>query len=124
MTNEALNSKEKEGAMGVSLFFKDNKDFLFAIWVFKNLGWSDRRIGKLLHTSNRTITSLVERAYAYGITFKLHSFAKDEKVRIRYVGDSNNLEYLNAFLHQNPCGGGHKKKPRIYNDNWEVENND
>ena len=97
-------------------FLCDDKDFLFAIWVFKTLGWSDRRIARLLHTSNRTITSLVSRASDYGSTFKLHSFAKDEKIRIRYVGHPNELEYLNAYLHQNLCGGGRRKKPIIYSE--------
>jgi len=61
-----------------------NKDFLFAIWVFKTLGWTDHRISKLLQTSPHTITKLLPRVYAYGSTFKMQSFAKGEGgVRIK-----------------------------------------
>lgn len=105
--------------MSDASFFCDNKDFLFAIWVFKTLGWSDRRIGRLLHTSNRTITSLKQRAYDYGGTFKLHTFAKGRRrFRIRYIGSTSKLEYLDAFLNQNICGGGMRKKPMRVKEYW------
>jgi len=101
-------------------FFRDNKDFLFAIWVFKQLGWSNRRIAKLLRTSEGSIRLMISRAYAYGSTFRLRSFAKGEGgVRIRYVRDDNKLEYLNAYLHENICGGGRRRKPVHYNKNYE-----
>jgi len=101
-------------------FFCDNKDFLFAIWVFKTLGWSNRRIAKLLSTSHPTINQLVSRAYAYGNTFKSSSFAKSGKGSVRYVGSSKDLEYINAKVNQNICGGGRRKPPRNYNSNWEI----
>jgi hypothetical protein len=108
--------------------YKDNKDFLFAIWVFKTLGWSNRRIAKLFtsvcRTNEITIRRLLPIAYAYGDTYKCRSFAKDERVRIRYIGHPNNLENLNAYLHQNPCGGGRRNKPINYNDNWEISKDD
>jgi len=63
---------------------------------------------------------MISRAYAYGSTFRLRSFAKSGKGSVRYVGSSKDLEYINAKVNQNICGGGRRKPPRNYNSNWEI----
>lgn len=110
--------------MSASFVLRDNEELLLFIWIGKVLGLSNRKIAKGLSQNEITIRRLLSRAYAYGDTFRCRSFAKDERIRIRYIGHPNNLENLNAYLHQNVCGGGRRKKPTNYNDNWEISKDD
>ena len=48
---------------------------------------------------------------------KLPIFAKGEKaVRIRYCGDSKNVEKINAVRNSGECGGGRRVRQRNIDD--------
>jgi hypothetical protein len=99
---------------------KAYKDTLLAIWVFKKLGWSFRRIARLnLPSSHHTVTDYYERACEMIESGDLPILAKSEKaLKIIPLGGSKDIEYLEGRIHQNPCGGGRRAKPHIYDNEW------
>jgi len=95
-----------------------NKDTLAAIWILAQLKWSSRRIARLkLPTSHHTITVYYQTAYEMAKAKKLPIFAKDERaIRIRYCGDTKNLEKIDSVRNSGLCGGGRRVKQRIDDD--------
>lgn len=100
---------------------KTTKDTLLAIWVLAKLGWSNRRIARLvLPSSHHTVTDYYSEACELIDAGELPISAKDEKkIRSRYVGTTKNLEDLAGYLEMNECGGGRRVKPHVYDsDDW------
>jgi len=97
-----------------------NKNQLLAIWVLKKLGWTHRRIARLkLPRSHHTISAYYERAWEMIESGELPILAKGERaLRFKPSGSSTNLEYLAGKIQHNPCGGGRKVAPHIYDDEF------
>lgn len=94
-----------------------------AIWVLAKLGWSNRRIARLvLPRSHHTITSCYEKACELIEAKKLPICAKDGKrLRISLVGKSSDIEYIDGKVNHGNCGGGKRVKPHIDDDDWRYE---
>ncbi|MEW6380474.1 MAG: hypothetical protein AB1611_12830 [bacterium] len=112
-------SAKRSDNTSVSASGVPNKDDAYlAIWVLKKLGWSARRIAKLnLPTSHHTITNYFSEAC---------ELIKEEKLPIMDTGKespklllSEDLEYLDAKVNQNPCGGGRRVMPHHYGSDWD-----
>lgn len=91
--------------------------------MLSKLGRSDRfiaRIGRKLPRSHHTITRWREMAYELLEEGKLPISAKDEKrLKISFMGSSQDIEYLQGKIEHNECGGGRRVKPHIYDsDDW------
>lgn len=99
------------------MIIRANKDTLGAIWVLAKLGWSSRRIARVkLPTSHHTITAYLAEAYELRETGDLPIYAMDEgAVRIRYCGDTRNIEDIEGMKNNSVCGGGRRVRPHIYN---------
>jgi len=100
-----------------------NEDTLLAVWVLAKLGWSNRRIARLiLPRSHHTISDYYAEACEKVENGELPISAKDEKaLRVRYCGDTKSLEYIKGKIDGNQCGGGRRVKPHTYSDEWTEE---
>lgn len=105
-----------------------NKDTLAAIWVLARLKWSSRRIARVrLPTSHHTISAYYERACELREAGDLPISAMDEerKIRLRYCGDSKEVEKIDAVRNSGVCGGGRRVRPHRYNNDFrDVDEND
>ncbi len=92
-----------------------------AIWVLAKLGWSSRRIARVkLPTSHHTVSAYLAEACELREAGDLPIYAMDERaVRLRYCGDSKDIENVDAVKNSGVCGGGKRIKPRTYNANFE-----
>lgn len=97
-----------------------NKNQLLAIWALKRLGWTSRRLARLeLPSSHHTISAYYERACELIESGELPILAKGERaLKITPFGSSADIEYLEGKINHNPCGGGRKVSPHIYNDEF------
>lgn len=95
-----------------------NKETLAAIWILARLKWSSRSIARVkLPTSHHTISVYYEEAYEMAKAGKLPIFAKGEKaVRLRYCGDSKDIEKIDAVINSGECGGGRRVRQHIDDD--------
>jgi hypothetical protein len=101
-----------------------NKDTLLAIWVLAKLGWSSRRIARLiLPTSHHTISDYYSEACELIDAGELPITAKDGKrLRITSVGKSSDVEYIEGKVNHGNCGGGRRAKPHIEDDeDWKYK---
>lgn len=98
-----------------------SKDELAVIWILSRLGWSLRRIARLkLPTSHHTISAYYEEGYEMAKAGKLPIFAKSEKaVRIRYCGDSKDIEKIDAVRNSGECGGGRRVRQHNIDDDYD-----
>ena len=72
-------------------------------------GWSFRRIGKLLNHSHNTVKTIYFKALELSELGELTESPKGKGgVDLRYVGNSHDLEYIDAQINHNVCGGGRK----------------
>ena len=100
-----------------------NKDQSLAIWVLAKLGWSFRRIARLnLPSSHHTVTAYYEKACEEIESGNLPILAKGGRaVKILNCGSSKDIEYIEGKIHHNPCGGGRRVKPHVYDDECKEE---
>lgn len=98
-----------------------NKDTLLVIWVLWKLGWSPRRIARvILPKSHHTVTVYLGRACELIEAGELHIAAKGERaVRLRYCGSTKDVEDIDGFINGNQCGGGRRVRPHHFNGDWE-----
>ena len=101
--------------------FKPTDKILVSIYALNKLGWNKLELSSLFGISERTVTTYITKGYDKLSTINLPDFAKSERPRIQYVGNTTDLDYINAKEHQRPTGGGTRKVPHKYNDNWEME---
>ena len=104
-----------------------SKDELAVIWILSRLGWSLRRIARLkLPSSHHTIASHFETAREMIESCELPISAMDggRKVRLRYCGDSRDIERIDAVRNSGLCGGGKKAKAHIYDSDFKDTSNE
>lgn len=108
------------------MFKRANKDQLFVVWALKRLHWSDRRIARVkLPTSHHTITAYYEKACEMIELGELPIDAMDERtVRLRYCGDSRDVEKIDAVRNSGKCGGGRRVKAHIYDSDFKDANDE
>lgn len=99
---------------------KTNKDTLLAIWVLAKLGWSNRRIARLvLPSSHHTITDYYSEACELIDNRKLPISTKGERsIWLKYVGGTKDLEDREGFISGNQCGGGRRISMHQCNGDW------
>jgi hypothetical protein len=102
---------------------KTNKDTLLAIWVLAKLGWSNRRIARLvLPSSHHTITDYYSEACELMEAGELPISTKGERsIWHKYVGGTKDIEGIEGAIRGNQCGGGRRAKPHTYSDEWMEE---
>jgi len=102
---------------------RNEKDTLLAIWVLAKLGWSSRRIARLiLPSSHHTISDYYSEACELIDTGKLPISTKGERsIWHKYVGSSKDLEDREGSISGNQCGGGRRVKPHTHSDEWVEE---
>ena len=92
-------------------------DDLAVVWMLKTLRWSDRRIARFFSRHHTTIAHWYRAACALPETDRLAIFAGGEgALRLVTVGDSRDVERINASLHQRPCGGGQAIRKHLDDD--------
>jgi len=97
---------------------KREQDTLAVVWILAKLGWSNRRIARLvLPSSHHTVNTYYEAACELAKDKKLPIFAKDgRRLRISSVGKSSDVEYIDGKVNHGNCGGGKRVKPHIDDD--------
>ncbi len=98
-----------------------SKDELAVIWILGGLGWTSRRIARLkLPTSHHTVSDYFAEACELKEAGDLPITAMDERaIRLRYCGNSNAIENVDAVRNSGVCGGGRKIHSHIYDANFE-----
>jgi len=109
------NDKKKisQKKQGKAVFKGSNKsDEYLAVWVLMKLRWSPYRIAKLqLPSSHHTIENYYAEACELIESGEIQVMpCKKSDVDFVPIGNSTDVEYTNALIHQNPCGGGRRVK--------------
>ena len=97
---------------------RNRDDALMVVYILKErLGWSFRRIAAMgIGHSATTISTWYSTSKARVSDGSLDIIAKGaRRVRLVSLGTSEDVAWINAKVHQNPCGGGRQ----VSTCNWE-----
>lgn len=114
--NKRISRIKKQGKTASS-----RNDQYLAVWILINLKWSARRIANLkLPSSHHTIENYFSKACDLIESGELDIIpCRKRDVEFIPIGTTTDVEYTNALIHQNPCGGGKRAKKHIYSSNYE-----
>lgn len=116
--NNKFSRKKKIGKTAPKTVSKH--DQYLAVWILQKLKWSPYRIAKLkLPSSHHTIEKYFAEACELIESGELQLMpCRKGDVDFVPIGNATDVEYTNALIHQNPCGGGKKVKKHHYGSDW------
>jgi len=117
MNTERRKNRISQKKHGKAVFKgSDKSDQYFAVWALMKLGWSPYRIAKLqLPNSHHTVENYFDEACELIESGELQVLpCKKSDVDFVPIGNATDVEYTNALIHQNPCGGGRQVKNHHY----------
>ena len=89
-------------------------DDLLVVWILRTIGWSRRRIAKVLGHHHSSVSAWYQEAKNRIDGSSLAILPKDESApSLLGVGSSSQLEILNGFVRQGTCGGGRQIKNHL-----------
>jgi len=88
---------------------KDRDKMVVIKVLYQSMNWSFSRIARVVSESDKTVKSIYMKSLEETEDTNLRDLPKGRKsIDLRYVGDSHDIEYLDAVINHNVCGGGRK----------------